>query len=99
IFPLTAARHLADGPPGSQVLMHAECSAEKGSGGCTPYCYGEAGWRPPRKEHAMASPTRRIPVPGSERAALPGARMVGAADPHERLSVTVLVRRRPSSPG
>ncbi|MBI3800791.1 MAG: peptidase S53, partial [Deltaproteobacteria bacterium] len=42
----------------------------------------------------MASSRNRIPVPGSERAALPGARMVGAADPNERLLVTVMVRRR-----
>ena len=45
----------------------------------------------------MASAKNRIPVPGSERAALPGARLVGAADPNERLLVTVLVRRRSPS--
>lgn len=34
----------------------------------------------------------RRPLKGSERAALPGARAVGPADPHERLEVTVIVR-------
>jgi len=33
------------------------------------------------------------PLKGSERSALPGARVVAAADPTERLEVTVLVRR------
>ncbi len=33
------------------------------------------------------------PVPGSERAPLPGARVVGAADPNERIEVTVVLRR------
>lgn len=47
----------------------------------------------------MASPKSRIPVPGSERTPLPGARLVGAADPHERLLVTVLLRRRATSTG
>jgi hypothetical protein len=49
------------------------------------------------EENVMASAKNRIPVPGSERAALPGARLVGAADPNERLLVTVLVRRRSPS--
>ncbi len=39
------------------------------------------------------------PLHGSERVPLPGARMVGAIDPHELILVTVLVRRRSSSPG
>ncbi len=38
----------------------------------------------------------RVSVSGSERAPLPGSTMVGAADPKERISVTVLVRRRTS---
>ena len=33
-------------------------------------------------------------LPGSERSPLPGARLVGKADPNERLEVTVLLRRR-----
>src|SRR5215510_6119029 len=45
----------------------------------------------------MASARNRIPVPGSERTLLPGARMMGAADPHERILVTVLLRRRAAS--
>jgi len=35
-----------------------------------------------------------IPLKGSERVAMPGARVVAPADPTERLEVTVLVRRR-----
>jgi hypothetical protein len=36
----------------------------------------------------------KIPLKGSERIALPGARVVAPADPTERLEVTVLVRPR-----
>ncbi len=36
----------------------------------------------------------RHPLAGSERQPLPGARSTGAADPTERLEVSVLVRRR-----
>jgi kumamolisin len=35
-----------------------------------------------------------ILLKGSERAAIPGARVVGPANPSERLEVSVLVRRR-----
>jgi len=45
----------------------------------------------------IAKPQNRTPLAGSERSALPGARVVGPADPTERILVTVLVRRRPSS--
>jgi kumamolisin len=41
----------------------------------------------------------RIPLPGSERYAILGARVVGPANPRERILVTVLVRRRPSIGG
>ncbi len=44
----------------------------------------------------MSSPKDRIPVPGSERAPLPGARAVGAANPDESIQVTVLLRPRAS---
>ncbi len=37
-----------------------------------------------------------IPLNGSERVAMPGARVLAPADPTERLEVTVLVRRRAS---
>ncbi|HUN57749.1 MAG TPA: S53 family peptidase [Candidatus Binataceae bacterium] len=37
------------------------------------------------------------PLNGSERMPMPGARAIGAADPSERLEVTVVVRRPPSS--
>lgn len=49
----------------------------------------------------LTAPMRknRVPIPGSERAALPGARVVGPADPNERVLVTVLVRSRPSGKG
>jgi hypothetical protein len=36
----------------------------------------------------------RIPLKGSERAAMRGARPVAPANPTERLEVTMLVRRR-----
>ena len=39
----------------------------------------------------------RHPLIGSERQPLPGARSVGAADPAERLEVSILVRRRASA--
>ncbi len=38
-------------------------------------------------------------VPGSERAPLPGARAVGAADPNERIEVTVMLRRASDAAG
>jgi kumamolisin len=36
----------------------------------------------------------RHPVPGSGRRPLPGARLVGAIDPNEKISVTLVLRRR-----
>ncbi len=42
----------------------------------------------------MPSTKNRVPVPGSERAAMPGARVVGTPDPEERIEVTVEVRSR-----
>ncbi len=42
----------------------------------------------------MATPKNYVPVQGSERTALPGARPIGPADPHERVEVTVRVRPR-----
>jgi len=47
----------------------------------------------------MPSTKKGMPVQGSERAPLKGARKVGASDPKERILVTVLVRRRPSLKG
>jgi hypothetical protein len=44
----------------------------------------------------MSSPKDRIPVPGSERAPLPGAPAVDAANPDESIQVTVLLRPRVS---
>ncbi len=46
------------------------------------------------KDNAMPESKRRVPLPGSERAALPSARPVGAADPAARIEVTVVVRPR-----
>jgi kumamolisin len=46
----------------------------------------------------MAKIAKRHAVAGSERAPMPGSRMVGPANPHERMSVTILLRRRPNSP-
>ncbi len=45
----------------------------------------------------MASTKKGIPIRGSERTVLKGARRVGAVDPKERILVTILVRRRPSA--
>ena len=42
----------------------------------------------------MSRAKGRVPVTGSERAPLPGSRLIGAADPRERVSVTLLLRRR-----
>jgi kumamolisin len=47
----------------------------------------------------MPESKRRIPLPGSERAVLPSARAVGAADPAARVEVTVVVRPRPTGEG
>ena len=41
------------------------------------------------REQVMAN----IPLKGSERSAVPGARVIAAAESTERLEVTVLVRR------
>src|SRR5512135_522034 len=42
-------------------------------------------------------PSVQRSVPGSERAPLPGARVVGAADPNERIEVTMVLRRAPQA--
>ncbi len=42
----------------------------------------------------MTSSKNRVSLAGSERNVLPGARMMGAADPNKRMEVTVLLRRR-----
>ena len=41
----------------------------------------------------------RVAVAGSERAPRPGARLVGAVSPHEKVLVTLLLRRRSSGKG
>jgi kumamolisin len=46
----------------------------------------------------MASEAR-VPLPGSERPPLSGARLVGPLDPHEPVEVTVRVRPRSPGPG
>ncbi len=38
-----------------------------------------------------------VPVPGSERAPLPGARAVGIPNPNDRIEVTVRIRQRPAN--
>jgi kumamolisin len=57
--------------------------------------------KPAKRTAKRPIPTyqNKIPLPGSERSALLGARVVGPADPGERILVTVLVRRRTSSEG
>lgn len=46
----------------------------------------------------MTPPQNYIPIRGSERAALAGARVIGPADPNERVEVTVRVRPRSAVP-
>jgi kumamolisin len=46
----------------------------------------------------MATNTRYVPIRGSEREPLPGARVIGPTPPDERLEVTVRVRRRAAPP-
>jgi kumamolisin len=51
----------------------------------------------------MSSQQNSAPVPGSERELIqnlfPDAQAVGAADPHEVIEVTMVLRRKPDSPG
>src|SRR5690349_1156576 len=42
-------------------------------------------------------PNDTVPLPGSDHALAPGSNEVGAADPNERIEVTVQVRARPSA--
>src|SRR5262245_25560331 len=44
----------------------------------------------------MSASQSRVPLPGSERAPVPGAEVVGPADPNVRIEVTVLLRPRTS---
>jgi kumamolisin len=46
----------------------------------------------------LSKSSDRVGLPGSERDPLPGARPAGAADPTERISVTVVVRPRQAVP-
>jgi kumamolisin len=46
----------------------------------------------------MSTSNNRVPLSGSERVPMSGARAVGAADPTETMSVTVVVRRRAGKP-
>src|SRR5689334_18013391 len=52
-----------------------------------------------RKGCEMSNSQDRVAVPGSERAPLPGAHAVGAADPGARIEVTVLLRSRAGETG
>ena len=47
----------------------------------------------------MPESQQRVPLPGSERTALPNARPVGAADPAARIEVTVVLRPRSTGAG
>jgi kumamolisin len=40
---------------------------------------------------------KRVPLPGSVRRAMPGAKVVGKPDPQQRIEITVQVRRRPGA--
>ena len=44
----------------------------------------------------MPVPQDYVPIPGTERTPMHGARMVAAADPNERMQVTVMVRPKQS---
>ena len=46
----------------------------------------------------MSTAEPRVPVPGSERRPLPDARVIGPADPNERITVTVRVRTASDAP-
>src|SRR4051812_47865131 len=45
----------------------------------------------------MSTPKNRVPLPGSTREALPGARAIGPANPTDHLEVTVTLRPNPAS--
>src|SRR5207302_8048421 len=45
-------------------------------------------------EHDMTIDNQRIPLPGSERAALPGSRVIAPANPDEVINVTLRLRPR-----
>jgi hypothetical protein len=47
----------------------------------------------------MSFNERRVPLRGSERQPLPGARAVGPVDPNEEIRVSLFLRRRPDSAG
>jgi len=49
------------------------------------------------QEKTMSSSKNSIPIEGSERTALSGAHIACAIDPHERIQVTIVLRRSPSS--
>ena len=42
----------------------------------------------------MAEHKNRVVLPGSERSARPGSRVVGAPDPNEVIEISILVRPR-----
>ena len=46
----------------------------------------------------MADSKKRVLVPGSEKKALPNAKVVGKLDPNERIEITVIVRPRSAVP-
>jgi kumamolisin len=51
------------------------------------------------QETNMASPKKRTAVTGSEKQALPNAKVIGEVDPAERIEVTVVLRPRVSAGG
>jgi len=51
-----------------------------------------------RTQSGSAVPSNYEPLKGSERRPSPGAKFLGPADPNERFSVTVVLRRRPDGP-
>ena len=47
----------------------------------------------------MATSNKRMTVPGSEKKALPTAKVVGDVDPNKRIEITVMLRPRTSGAG
>jgi kumamolisin len=45
----------------------------------------------------MVSMKYRVPIMGSDRSPMPGSKLVGAVNPNDKIRVTIVVRRRPST--
>src|SRR5205085_9962565 len=83
---------LASGPSSSNVRRSPSQNVARESG-------GRPRRKPPAGRHerslVMSPSKKREVVAGSQRAALPQAKVVGEVDPSERIQITVMVRPRP----